>query len=1354
MQPTSGAGHYGPVPGQTKQPVLSEAQRGAEALFTTKTITEIREIEVRTRKDIEQKKLQLRNLVGDSYRDLIDSADKILAISNNTTTILTNIRSIQESFTSLAHNFTSSDALLNEKRDSLTKHEELYAVGSRVKYLIDTPELIWGCLDAAHYLDAARRFLRAQHVHELLPTAFAPAVLDKFPLLKHHWPTVTKFKKQVVDAVGGALSRERQLPTELAADMLAALASLREMDAASSMQVFLSSRRTLIAQIVATAAAAPEPLSAAAAAEVLSAVAQTAQHTVAQVGELFLPSNRGGSAAAAAAAAGGSGGADASCLLQQRCREDEADYSELLFGGRTTSGAGGAAAAAAAAAAAPQAPEADAWRRTNRAVVDRLAALSSGQVEQACVQWLRAVAEDFSGQSPKLLVGLTTAAALVEVEAQVRGAIACWQHPGLAAATAPAAAAKRPRIAYHASASALLSMPSSSSAAAGGGAGSAGSAGAEAPQLDSWESVCEWVVGRQLNLWQEVFHQPFVVRSKELIEESYAAVGRALEGPLDACLRAAAAADPEPAGCIITRVWPLEGWDVEGGAAAGAGGADGRGAGSRTTSISRSMDLRAAMSAAAADLVAKGADGSDAEGDGAAAADRSYRQHVSAIQRRFDEDLRSILQAALLLVGSADAACWPAGVHSTPVSASPSHASLALSRAASEAQTGGAGAAPLPWASPHGASHLHARSSLHTLASIKRDMQGSRAAELEPFVQSKCMELVAGIAAMLQSRLQRLGSPRAGPSGAPTAEQVVLLGRLASALAADSRYLPVVLGAPEGWKAAVAGGGPAHAGSAAGGGSARALGRTGPGAAGRVGAGAAAANARLCGVLEQLRSAAVCAYRCWAGWAAGSLAGELRALLLADELLTTNTVPLSWQETVIRSEADNALAEPVEDMRFSLPASPSPAVLLLLSAACAEVRRAGDYKIAPEALQAFEWELSRSVTAVYSQLLQPGTGQLHVRGLSEKGILQLLFDVRFVRDVLLGGRPVGAAGAGATAGGAAARAGTVSSGSSNSLLGRGLGVGGGGVGAELADPAVVSALAERKREGAALEQMLQDCLDPIDWATYESYLWANEARYFQRVAILLGGLVQLQRAHPEGATKLAASGLQDSNPLNVLPVAPRFHYLPISAPAPSAAAHQAATAAAAAVMGAGVVAGAAGGAGVGAGGGGGGGGVAGSLAAAYRLRPSMGALCNRAAPVSVQSGADAADSYSFADLGAARLGSSRAGVPASKTAAGGSKAGPVDGSSSSAASAAAAGGAAAQLGGSAAAVGAAALSALQARLQGGSLGTFGSLLGDKAAEVTAMAQQRFGEFGDYLPTSALGSAGGLLSSLAKNVVKK
>ncbi len=148
---------------------LSEAKRNAEALFESRTVAEIREvrsssvhvagipahwsvggsaiapllraplsqIEARTRKDIEAKKQQLRQLVGDSYRsvtccgvtrragsravhkafdlhlqraaqvgtpavaiasarrDLIDSADKIVNMAGNCGAILQNIKDIQ-----------------------------------------------------------------------------------------------------------------------------------------------------------------------------------------------------------------------------------------------------------------------------------------------------------------------------------------------------------------------------------------------------------------------------------------------------------------------------------------------------------------------------------------------------------------------------------------------------------------------------------------------------------------------------------------------------------------------------------------------------------------------------------------------------------------------------------------------------------------------------------------------------------------------------------------------------------------------------------------------------------------------------------------------------------------------------------------------------------------------------------------------------------------------------------------------------------------------------------------------------------------------------------------------------------
>ena len=58
------------------------------------------------------------------------------------------------------------------------------------------------------------------------------------------------------------------------------------------------------------------------------------------------------------------------------------------------------------------------------------------------------------------------------------------------------------------------------------------------------------------------------------------------------------------------------------------------------------------------------------------------------------------------------------------------------------------------------------------------------------------------------------------------------------------------------------------------------------------------------------------------------------------------------------------------------------------------------------------------------------------------------------------------------------------------------------------------------------------------------------------------------------------------------------------------------------------------------------------------------------------------------------------------------------------------------------------LAGLQARLQAGTLGSLGVMLGEAASS----AQSRFETFGDYLPTSALSTS--LLSSFSKNVAKK
>lgn len=61
--------------------------------------------------------------------------------------------------------------------------------------MVDTPELIWGCLDTREFLAAAHRLARAAVVHDhLMAGSQGGTVERRFPLVGHMWPNVEKFR--------------------------------------------------------------------------------------------------------------------------------------------------------------------------------------------------------------------------------------------------------------------------------------------------------------------------------------------------------------------------------------------------------------------------------------------------------------------------------------------------------------------------------------------------------------------------------------------------------------------------------------------------------------------------------------------------------------------------------------------------------------------------------------------------------------------------------------------------------------------------------------------------------------------------------------------------------------------------------------------------------------------------------------------------------------------------------------------------------------------------------------------------------------------------------------------------------
>lgn len=261
--------------------------REAETLFRAKPVSEIRNVEMNTRKQIEDKKEELRQLIGNRYRDLIDSADSILLMKSSCESISSNISSISDSIHSLSS--AVSPKLSSNPNPNRFK---IYGIASRVKYLVDTPENIWGCLDEFMFLESSARYVRAKLVHQGLNLVGHDGgmILNKnFPLLNHQWQIVESFKAQISQR-----SRERllvmldkeesdvwKLPIGAFADALAGVAIIDELDPELAFGLFLDSRKSWILQKLSNFddnAVVP----------VLCEVTRIIQVTIAHVGEMFL----------------------------------------------------------------------------------------------------------------------------------------------------------------------------------------------------------------------------------------------------------------------------------------------------------------------------------------------------------------------------------------------------------------------------------------------------------------------------------------------------------------------------------------------------------------------------------------------------------------------------------------------------------------------------------------------------------------------------------------------------------------------------------------------------------------------------------------------------------------------------------------------------------------------------------------------------------------------------------------------------------------------------------------------------------------------------------------------------------
>ena len=268
-------------PGSGDANTRAENERSADALFESRSLDEIREVRARAARDAEAKDEELRQRVGSSYRDAIATADCVLEMEATAaratetldeavrvlTALPTAVASIEKGASARAPETRANGTPEGTTSSSSSRDDDaLYGAGTRVKFLVDTPEKIWGSLEARDRVGAARRFLAARDVLSVTRAASASGdfsrekpspttatigiVARAFPIVEQQAPLLESFRAQISRAARVGLAEiQTNSNANLAldvADALAALVAVEDLSAERALRVFLQTRRVWV----------------------------------------------------------------------------------------------------------------------------------------------------------------------------------------------------------------------------------------------------------------------------------------------------------------------------------------------------------------------------------------------------------------------------------------------------------------------------------------------------------------------------------------------------------------------------------------------------------------------------------------------------------------------------------------------------------------------------------------------------------------------------------------------------------------------------------------------------------------------------------------------------------------------------------------------------------------------------------------------------------------------------------------------------------------------------------------------------------------------------------------------------
>ncbi|KAG6897112.1 hypothetical protein C0992_003966 [Termitomyces sp. T32_za158] len=247
-----------------------------DELFTKHTISEVKATQQRLRADADAKQEELRLMVGERYRDLLQASTSIIAIAASAQRVNQALQDTKETILlqeepplpqqpSLKSGNGLSTLVLCFRGSALRVYNAdehlhtLQLLSAHIKLLLDAPEHLWRLIERKKYFPAAWLFLLARVVHRALVredeqdvtwSSQGVNVLDEFPLVQRQWDTVVQFRSQIIHKATLSLREYDSSPEDTCAVLLT-LHLLDSRPLTESLSVFLAQRSKTLHNLLA-----------------------------------------------------------------------------------------------------------------------------------------------------------------------------------------------------------------------------------------------------------------------------------------------------------------------------------------------------------------------------------------------------------------------------------------------------------------------------------------------------------------------------------------------------------------------------------------------------------------------------------------------------------------------------------------------------------------------------------------------------------------------------------------------------------------------------------------------------------------------------------------------------------------------------------------------------------------------------------------------------------------------------------------------------------------------------------------------------------------------------------------------